>query len=405
MGVDKADVRLVVHADLPRSPEAYYQEAGRGGRDGEPARCVLLFNHGDVKLQEFLIDAGAPSVDLLRALWRAVRVDPRLGVDRSALRRALPATASDAAIGAGTRFLVRSGYLREREGVLEAVHPSELDGPRPPPLDGTALAARADVERQKLRAMVDYAYATACRRRFILSYFGDEDAANVAPCEACDVCSRPEQAAVTGAAREQILAVLALAARLGGRFGRARIAALLAAPEPEDRYADAPEAGALRSGGKRFALDLVRAIEGAGLLEASRGDYPTISVTAHGRAVLAGADAAVAMPASAAKGKGKGKPLTVALADDGEIDPALVDKLRRFRRDAAARAALPPYCVFGDRTLEAIARARPIDLPALGAVHGIGPSKLAKYGEEILSIVSGAAGSPQSPLATMDSAS
>jgi ATP-dependent DNA helicase RecQ len=351
-------------------------------------------------------------VDLLRALWRAVRVDPRVGGDRSALRRALPTNASDAAISAGTRFLVRSGYLREEAGVLEALHPSEIDGPRPPPLDGTALAARADVERQKLRSMVDYAYATACRRRFILSYFGDEDAANVAPCEACDVCSRPEEAAVTGEARAQVLAVLGLAARLGGRFGRGRVAGLLAYPQPDDRHADAPEAGALRSAGKRFTLDLVRAVEGAGLLEATRGDYPTVSVTARGRAVLAGADAAVAMPALAGKRKSKPAATLHAGAGEGEgegdgegdIDAELVDKLRRFRRDAAARAALPPYCVFGDRTLEAIARARPADLPALGAVHGIGPSKLAKYGEEILSIVSGGGESPRAPHATTGTA-
>src|SRR6185369_8405791 len=79
MGVDKSDIRLVVHADIPRSPEAYYQEAGRGGRDGKPTRCVLLFNHGDIRLQEFLIDASFPSAELLRALWRLLKEQPQLG--------------------------------------------------------------------------------------------------------------------------------------------------------------------------------------------------------------------------------------------------------------------------------------------------------------------------------------
>ena len=79
MGVDKSDIRLVVHADIPRSPEAYYQEAGRGGRDGKPTRCVLLFNHGDIRLQEFLIDASYPSAELLRGLWKLLRDQPELG--------------------------------------------------------------------------------------------------------------------------------------------------------------------------------------------------------------------------------------------------------------------------------------------------------------------------------------
>jgi len=388
MGVDKADVRLVVHADLPRSPEAYYQEAGRGGRDGDPARCVLLFNHGDVKLQEFLIDANAPSLDLLRALWRAVRVDPRCGVDSSALRRAVPGGPSEAAVASGTRFLIKAGYLRERDGMIEALHPSELEGTglRPAPLDGGALAARADLERQKLRAMVDYAYTTGCRRRFLLSYFGDEDANRVAPCVACDVCARPREPALAGADRARVVAVLGLAARLGGRFGRTRLAALLARPDPDDRYAEAPEAGALRDEGQRFALDLVRALEGAGLLEASRGDYPTIAITSVGQKVLRGGEASVALPAQGGRARKKGAPVIVVSAGEPPPDAGLVDKLRRFRREAAAREALPPYCIFGDRTLEAIARARPGDLPALGAVHGIGPSKLEKYGTEILAI-------------------
>src|SRR5690606_29388350 len=79
MGVDKSDIRLVVHADIPRSPEAYYQEAGRGGRDGKPTRCVLLFNHGDIRLQEFLIDASFPSAELLRGLWKLLKDKPELG--------------------------------------------------------------------------------------------------------------------------------------------------------------------------------------------------------------------------------------------------------------------------------------------------------------------------------------
>src|SRR5262249_15277595 len=114
MGVDKSDIRLVVHADIPRSPEAYYQEAGRGGRDGKPTRCVLLFNHGDIRLQEFLIDASFPSAELLRALWKLLNDQPKLGAltrDRddddleARLKQHLPGSPSNAAVGAAIRIL------------------------------------------------------------------------------------------------------------------------------------------------------------------------------------------------------------------------------------------------------------------------------------------------------------
>jgi ATP-dependent DNA helicase RecQ len=387
MGVDKSDVRLVVHADLPRSPEAYYQEAGRGGRDGEPAECILLFNHGDVKLQEFLIDAGAPSLDLLRALWRAVRSDPRLGADTSALRRALPSWPSDAALASGTRFLVRAGYLRDREGVYEAVHPSDLpDGVPPARLDAAALAARADVERQKLRALVDYVYTSGCRRRFILAYFGDEDASFTSGCSGCDNCLA-ERRDLDGDERRQVNAILALAVRLGGRFGRTRMAGILTGEDDDDRWSELPDHGAMRREGKRRVLDLIRALEGSRLLVSSGDEYPTLVATTLGRRVLAGQPIAMALPRPPA---GRERKRTVALkaaADDlPPADNELADRLRAFRREIAARESLPAYCIFGDKTLEAIARARPRDLGALGILPGIGPVKLARYGPAILEI-------------------
>jgi ATP-dependent DNA helicase RecQ len=397
MGVDKTDVRLVVHADLPRSPEAYYQEAGRGGRDGAPADCVLLFNHADVKLQEFLIDAGAPSVDLLRALWRAIRTDPRRGADSVALRRALPGSPTEAAVSCAVRFLLRAGFLREREGVHEAIHPSDDPEMAPARLDASALAARADVERQKLRAMVDYAYATGCRRRFLLAYFGDEDAVRFGAggCgdeQRCDVCSA-DRRVPDGEERDRVHAVLALAARLDGRFGRIRLAALLTGEDEDARFFELSGRGALRREGNRYALSLIRSLEGARLLESTGGEYPTLELTPLGRKVLDGAELALALPA-AEKPRRRGRAVKVE-AVTTEVEPEVLERLRQFRREAAKREAVPAYCVLSDRTLAEIARARPGDLIALRAIKGVGDGKLTKYGEAILRAVTSAQASPQ----------
>ncbi len=291
MGVDKHDVRAVIHADLPRSPEAYYQEAGRAGRDGLPADCILLFNHSDVKVQEFLIDMGTPSLELLRDVWRAIRNDPRCGADERRLRRALPGNPPDMAVSSAVRFLARSGFLDERDGGLEAVHGGRIDA--------EAAAARADIERHKLRAMVSYAYATSCRRRFILNYFGDDE--GPARCGACDVCAGASQP-LDDAARCHVRATLSLAAHLGGRFGRTRLAAILAGDDEDGRFDDLAERGALRREGLGYARDLVRALEGAGLLAVSRGEYPTVTITPAGRRALKGEEEIrLAAPAKAVR--------------------------------------------------------------------------------------------------------
>jgi ATP-dependent DNA helicase RecQ len=303
MGVDKADVRLVVHADLPRSPEAYYQEAGRGGRDGLAADCVILFTHADVRLQQFLIDTSCPSVDVLRALWKTLRDDPRKGRSLEGLGKLLPGTPSDGAVSAAARYLVRAGYLREDDGVYTALRPGEdPDAPPPAPIDTAALAARAELERSKLQSMVDYAYATTCRRKYLLAYFGDEDAPVVGACAACDVCLGTGKREVSAAELSHVRTVLSCVDRLRGRFGRGRVAGLLAGNDDDERMNELPERGAFRGKGVRYGLDLLRALEGAGLIVASPGEYPTISITTLGRRVADGSEQVpMAMPDASTK--------------------------------------------------------------------------------------------------------
>jgi ATP-dependent DNA helicase RecQ len=319
MGVDKRDIRLVVHADIPRSPEAYYQEAGRGGRDGKPTRCVLLFNHSDIRLQEFLIDASYPSAEVLRGLWKLLRDRPNLGeltpYDdelEARLKKGLGAEVSNATIGAAIRILERHGMLRRDDAHLAAVRPDP--GADFPTLDVTSLQRRAEVERSKLRTMIEYAYYPRCRRQFVLEYFGDEDwASRDRRCGACDNCDAVAHGRTTGlseAEQRAIRSLLLLVGALEGRLGRTRAAELATGALNEARFEDLPERGSLRGWTKAAVLDLLRALEGAGLIEASRGEYPTISTTRRGDQVATStsdlSELGVQMPTARSKPRSRG---------------------------------------------------------------------------------------------------
>ncbi|MEZ4401227.1 MAG: RecQ family ATP-dependent DNA helicase [Kofleriaceae bacterium] len=290
MGIDKADIRVVVHADIPRSPEAYYQECGRGGRDGRPTKCVLLFGAGDVRLQEFLIDASYPSADVLRALWKLLRDEPELGTGDadSRLGPRLPGEPHASTVSAALRILERHGLLALDGAGWVATRP---DPGAFPPLDVDALARRAEVERSKLRAMVDFAWSARCRRQQMLDYFGDEDWRDPGRrCGACDVCDAVARGDVglDDATRTAVVGLLELIGALRGRFGRTRVAALATGSDDDPRFEELPQRGCLRGWSQRDLLDLMRTLEGAGLVEASRGEYPTLALTTKGERVAAG---------------------------------------------------------------------------------------------------------------------
>jgi ATP-dependent DNA helicase RecQ len=298
MGVDKADVRVVIHADLPRSPEAYYQEAGRGGRDGDAADCVLLFSFADVRLQEFLIQTSCPSLEVLRALWKLLRDDPRRGASLEGLGKRLPGSPSDAAVQAAARYLARAGHLRDDQGVWTALRPGEDPEALPTtPIDPAALEQRLTVEQSKLRSMIGYAEGQTCRRKTLLAYFGDEDARTIGSCGACDACLGTGREVPDGDDAVLVGAALRLVAELKGRFGRTRVAGLLAGSDDDDRLLELPGRGALRSRGLKYGLDLLRALEGGGLIVASPGEYPTLAITSRGKAVIGGKEQVpLAMP-------------------------------------------------------------------------------------------------------------
>jgi ATP-dependent DNA helicase RecQ len=229
---------------------------------------------------------------MMRKLWKLLKDEPRRGrpdelEDR--LKRLLPGEPNGAAISSALRILERHGLLQidGATGAYVAVRPEPGLFPA---LDVEGLQRRAEVERGKLRKMIEYAYWPRCRRQFVLEYFGDEEwSSRDRKCGACDNCDAiAHGVALSDNDKRVVRVLLLLVGALAGRFGRTRIAALAVGDDDQDRFADLAARGCLRGWSQKQVLDLLRSLEGAGLIEASRGEYPTMRTTRRGDQVAIG---------------------------------------------------------------------------------------------------------------------
>jgi len=271
MGVDKADVRTVCHATVPGSVEAFYQEAGRAGRDGRPARCLLFAERRDKGLHVFFIERDAVDESLFARVTAALELRVREGrYDLEAAELAGLAGCETAQIPSLIGHLARAEVVRPAPAAAERVRGRLLGR-----LDGRALAAcrssSGDAQRARwnqYRAVWAFVEGSACRRAAILRHFGDgAPPAPSVPC--CDVCSPELVRAFAGPAPR---AARAEGSAPGGAGGDG---------PPLDEAIVAVVTGARPSVGRTRAVEILRGGRSRAIVEHSYDGLPLYGTFGH----------------------------------------------------------------------------------------------------------------------------
>ncbi len=303
MGIDKSNVRWVIHYNLPKNLENYYQEIGRAGRDGLPSDTLLFFSYGD---------------------------------------------------------LIQHRYFIEESN-------------------------QAELLEAKLQRMEQYATAQICRRRVLLSYFGESTDSD---CGNCDVCQNPPQRFDATILAQKALSALV---RLKENVGMSMLIDVLRGSNKKElkekgfHLIKTYGAGADMSLGdwQHCLLQLLQ----MGYLEIAYHEGHTLKLTPSAQAVLfQQAKVELVKPERKPVKVSKPKPERSWLNDE-ESD--LFEKLRALRLEIARRDRVPPYVVFSDATLKNMAQARPSNETEMRAVSGVGQRKWERYGEQFIEVIQG----------------
>jgi ATP-dependent DNA helicase RecQ len=383
MGIDKPDIRTIIHAGLPGTLEGFYQEIGRAGRDGAPSRTFLMHSYADQRTHDFFLARDYPPTDHLHQVFRMLAESSRTIDDLRAASK-LSEEEFDKAL---EKLEIHGGARVDYAGNVTLGTPGWKK----------TYSIQAQFRAEQFDKVLRFTESSDCRMCALVRHFGDEEDA-AQPCGRCDICDPAGSVLrmfrrATNAERavaERILDDLRSVDHRGagslqksidpsGRITRDDFEALLDAMARahlvtiED--AEYEKDGEVRRYRKVAATDLSRSRQSSSshdilISDGIAEEFATLTANK-------GSRKSVKPP----KQSQQSVPATLSAESE-----ALAARLKEWRTAEAKRLRVPPYCVLHDRTLTAVALARPTNPRQLLELDGIGPSKAEKFGPAIFAI-------------------